>query len=241
VVAASRAFVCVRLLTYENAAEAEVLKSLFLGREGTLENTVFALLAPDGATRLSRVGRTPKMVYGGDGAAEIAAMAEALRRAAAAHPGTDAPRGLPVIEDLRRALNVAACDGQPLVVLRGGDGATEATLARLAWSDAYVGRCVYVRAAADAPLAHVTGAAEGPGVLVVQPGAYGLDGAVVAQRALPADQAALTATLREGCARFRAAPKDERRHIAEGRRQGVDWKPVIPDTDPGPPAGRRPR
>jgi len=239
VVAASRAFVCVRLLTYENAAEAEVLKSLFLGRAGTLENTVFALLAPDGATRLARVGRTPKMVFGGDGAEQIAAMADALRRGAAAHPGRDRPRALPVVEDLRRALDVAACDGQPLVVVRGADA--EAVVARLAWSVAFIGRCVYVRCAADAPLAAVTGAADGPGCLVVQPGVYGLDGVVLTQRAWPATGEAIAATLRDGCARFRAAPKDERRHIAEGRRRGVDWKPVIPDTDPGPAGGRRVR
>ena len=37
VVAASRSFVCVRLLTYENAREAELLRGIFRGRSGELE------------------------------------------------------------------------------------------------------------------------------------------------------------------------------------------------------------
>ena len=40
VVEASRDFVCIRLATYENAEEAKILKSIFTGRSGALENTV---------------------------------------------------------------------------------------------------------------------------------------------------------------------------------------------------------
>ena len=64
VVEASRAFVCVRMATYENEAEAEFLTSVFSGRSGKLENTVFTIMAPDGETKLTRAGRSPDMVFG---------------------------------------------------------------------------------------------------------------------------------------------------------------------------------
>ena len=64
VVEASRDFVCVRMATYENATEAEFLATIFRGRTGQLENTVFTILAPDGKTQLTRSGRSPEMALG---------------------------------------------------------------------------------------------------------------------------------------------------------------------------------
>ncbi|MAJ27934.1 hypothetical protein CBD41_00845, partial [bacterium TMED181] len=61
VIKLSRKFVCARLSTYEDHAEGELLKKLFRGRSGELENTVFVILAPDGKTRLSKSGRSPQM------------------------------------------------------------------------------------------------------------------------------------------------------------------------------------
>lgn len=51
-----------RLATYENKEEGAFLESVFTGRSGKLENTVFALLEPDGKTRLSRAGRGPHRI-----------------------------------------------------------------------------------------------------------------------------------------------------------------------------------
>ena len=62
-VTASRAFVCVRPATYESATEGKLLLSLFRGRLGNLENSVFALLGPDGKERLTKTGRSPGMVF----------------------------------------------------------------------------------------------------------------------------------------------------------------------------------
>jgi len=46
----SRNFVCIRLATYEDSAEADYLRQVFSGRSGELDNTVFALMNPDGFT-----------------------------------------------------------------------------------------------------------------------------------------------------------------------------------------------
>lgn len=226
---ASRAFVCVRPLTYESKEEAEFLISLFKGREGTLENTVFGLLDSDGKTALSRIARTPKMIYGGSGKEEIAKLAEAMKKAAG--KGKEEPRELPLVVDLRRALNVAACDGLPLAVLSGDD---DQKLADLVWSDAFVGRFTVVKVSKEEKLDAIKGADAGAALLVVAPGAYGLDGTVLSQAR---DAAGFRDALESALKKFEPIEKDPGRHIQEGRRAGVEWKTEIPDSDPGPVKG----
>src|SRR5438876_648503 len=116
VVEASRNFVCARLLTYESAEEGKFLESVLRTRSGLLENTVFTILTPDAKTQLVPAARTARAAF--PGAAEMAA---AMNRLAAQHPGKgDVARELPWVVDLRRGLNVAACDLVPLVVVAGG-------------------------------------------------------------------------------------------------------------------------
>lgn len=219
VIEASRAFVCVRLLTYENKEEAEFLETVFRGRQGTLENTVFTFFSPDAKKQLIRSGRTPKMVYGGSGKSDIAEMVDQMSELAGKYPAKkDVAREVPRMENLRLGLNTAACDGLPLVVYRED---VEKKLATQAWSDEFVGRFIYVRLAKSDDLSTI---GDPKGVLsVVQPGTFGLDGKVIAT------------TLEEGLKKFRAEKKDEGRHISEGRRKGIDWKTPVPVTDPGPP------
>ena len=57
VITAARKFVCVRLATYESAAEGQFLASICPTGSGELENTVFAILSPDGKQKLARVSR----------------------------------------------------------------------------------------------------------------------------------------------------------------------------------------
>lgn len=233
VIAASRHYVCARLLTYEDKEEAEFLTTIFRGRVGTLENTVYTLMAPDGKTTLIRAGRTPQMVYGGSGKNKYAEMVDDLNAHAKKYPGKkEVARELPRLPDLRRALNVAACDNLPLVVVAGDAVAVEKKLTPLAWSDEFIGRALYVRTGKDDDLKTVKGA--GADLLVVQPGTYGLDGAVLASGR--ADET--RAVLEKGLKAYKPVPKDSQAHIREGHRQGVDWKTPVPDTDPGPPPGK---
>jgi hypothetical protein len=64
VIAASRKFICIRLLSYENKEEAAFLKTFNVGRNGDVENTVFCILSPDAKQRLSRASRGTGQVYG---------------------------------------------------------------------------------------------------------------------------------------------------------------------------------
>src|SRR6478672_6574072 len=81
VIAASRRFVCVRLTTYEDESEARFSAGLLLGRSGNVENTTFAILAPDGKTKLTRAARSARQVY-----ADAAAMARGMDEVAAKYP-----------------------------------------------------------------------------------------------------------------------------------------------------------
>ena len=63
VIAASREFVCIRPLTYENAAEAPYLESLFRGRSGNLENTARQRILPTAAGTRARDVNPPPPLY----------------------------------------------------------------------------------------------------------------------------------------------------------------------------------
>ena len=220
VVAASRDFVCARLATYESAEEAKVLTSVFRSRSGLLENTVFAILAPDGATPLARSGRSPREAAGGGPDALAARLVELSK---ASTPKAAVGGALPLLADLRRGLNVAACDIQPLVVIAG---IPEKDLLPLAWSRDFIGRFAYARATADEAARVIEGRIGA--VTVVQPDAFGLKGKTLAW----GEGKDVAATLNQGLKAFVAESKDSRRHIDEGLRRGLRWTSEIPVTDP---------
>jgi hypothetical protein len=234
VIAASRQFVCVRLLSYENADEGAFLKAFTVTRSGELENTVFTVLSADGKKQLARASRSARQTFG-----DAARMAETMRRLAREH----APRGeaagrpeLPAMTNLRLAVNVAACDNQPLVVLFAADAkvrrSLEERLTALAWSDAFLGRFLYVTARDAAELAELTGAKAEAGVLVVQPDRFGRKGEVLRQVGADAAPEGLAKCLTEAAALHKRALRTFENHVREGQRQGVFWETVIPVTDP---------
>ena len=236
VVAASRGFVCIRLLTYESKEEAEVLKSLFIGRSGDLENTTFAILTPEGKT-IGRAGRSPEFAF-----ETPEAMAESMGRTSAQYAGRkEAPRELPLMKDLRLALNVASCEGLPLVVsLASGKDERErmeALLDAAAWTPGIIGRFAYVSVVDSKAPAALTGVTRKSGFLVVQPDVYGTKGSILAELDPASSGKDLEQGLAKGRSLHKAPEKDPQTHQREGRRLGVHWETVIPDTDPGPGGG----
>ncbi|MHB2021087.1 MAG: hypothetical protein ACYCW6_29475 [Candidatus Xenobia bacterium] len=220
VIAASRKFVCIRLATYESAEEAAVMSRIFVGRGGRLENTVFALLTPDGQTPLSRTGRSPDFAF-----RDTTEMVSAMQRIASQYtPRVTAP-DVPVMANLRVALDVAACDHLPLVVLSSDD--LRSRVASLVWSDAIIGRAIYAVASGTDSMSAISGAAGKTGLLVVKPDVYGLKGTLVAAVS-PSRPDQLAVALSD------ALPQRDmaREHIAEGRAQGIRWHFEIPVTDP---------
>ncbi|KAA3605548.1 MAG: hypothetical protein DWQ01_19725 [Planctomycetota bacterium] len=248
--AASREWICVRLATYENREEGELLHSFFRGR-GTLENTLTILLKPNGKETLSRGGRGPSWLLEGeergphaspspDAASRLTAL---LQNKSEAYRHRPPARSLPLNLDFRRALNVAACDNQPLVVLvsrsKTALNQAEKRLAELAWSKPFLGRLQYVRVEDVEELESIPGLPKGDSIVVLQPDAFGLKGKVLASAPLQGSKNKLAQALSLGLERFASLEKDLRRHIAQGQRAGIEWTSEIPVTDPGASSPRR--
>jgi hypothetical protein len=233
VIDASRQVVCVRLATYENADEAALMKRLVRTGSGELENTGFCILAPDARTKLIRPAREIGELF-----ASPQDLAAALDKAAQKYqPKPEAgPAPLPEVTTVKLAVNVAAADSQPLVVLGPGEPAsaraTKATLAGLAWTPEFVGHFVYASAATTDDLRTISSATGADGVLVVQPEKFGRSGTILARCPAGADAATVADTLRSGLKRFKADEKSFSDHVREGHRKRVFWETPIPVTDP---------
>src|ERR1041384_6342785 len=243
-VAASRDFICARLLTYESAEEGKFLESICPTRSGQLENTVFGFLAPDGVTPLTRMGRGPEHLFQGSSEETGRTMAAAMKEMSAKSPGDSTiARQIPYLVDLRRGLNVAACDLLPLVVVAAQTPESrrkfEEALAPLAWKSNFVGRFEYAAVTDSTEVQKLEGATSPEGIFVVEPDAYGQKVKVLSQSS-SSNSADLEKALDAGLKKFVPKSKDSRAHIEAGRRAGVYWKTEIPVTDPhGPPEGRR--
>lgn len=252
-VEASRPFVCIRLATYENQDEVDFMKTLYVSFTGEIANTMFALLSPDGKTRLSEADRSPAQVFGGviqrrasqPGAAEqnkgaAARMVESMDVISLAYPGKKGaaagPQALPYLGDLRMAVNVAACDNQPRLIVyakKPGELARlEKALQPIAWSKEIIGRTLYVTVNDAAEYTrYIKGEKPAAGYALVAPEPYGrhatpllaIDGETKAESVRKQLIAAL--------ALYNPPPKDFEKHEAEGLKAGIQWKPKTPITD----------
>lgn len=230
VIAASREFVCVRLATYEDAVEAKFVQGLVRTHSGELENTAFCLLAPDGKKKLSRSARGTEQVYD-----DAAAMAADMRRVVGQYSPKAAPSKLPLVANPRLALDVAAADGLPLVVIVGKHAAARQRshdrLAKLAWTNEFIGRFVYAEGSV-ADVLGVPGVTVDSGVVVIAPDKFGQKGAVLRQVDASATADALAEALRTAMAEYKAPAKTFQSHVREGQRLGVFWETRMPVTDP---------
>ncbi|HIF39839.1 MAG TPA: hypothetical protein EYQ74_01910 [Planctomycetes bacterium] len=242
-VTASRAFVCVRPATYESAAEGKLLLSLFRGRLGNLENSVFALLSPDGKERLTKTGRSPGMVF-----KTAAQMAERLtglaQEVGPKRTKTFRSQQLPAYPTLRLALNVAACDDRPLIVRLNPSVPSKTKkkatdlLIEVAWSDEWVGRVHYAHATA-ADVRALEGMKKGAaipesGYVSLSPAPLGQGAELLGTAAERASKAQLEKLLQEAVEGHKvSAVLSSRDHVRAGKRAGVSWETVIPVTDPG--------
>jgi hypothetical protein len=243
VVTASRAFVCVRPATYESAAEGKLLLSLFRGRLGNLENSVFALLGPDGKERLTQTGRSPGMVF-----KTAAQMAERLTELAKEVGPQRTPvfrsQQLPAYPTLRLALNVAACDDRSLIVRLSTSASSNTkkkvtdALTEVAWSDEWVGRVHYAHAtAADVrALDGIKDVASIPdsGYVSLSPAPLGQGAKLLGEASKRASKTQLQKLLQKAVEGHTvSAVLSSRDHVRAGKRAGVSWETVIPVTDPG--------
>jgi hypothetical protein len=231
VIDASRGLICIRLATYENREETRYLEKVFRGRAGTLENTVFAMLSPQGDRYLARPGRSPEWAFSG-----ADDMARGLKEIVARYAPTSEPESLPAMESLKLALNVAACDSMPLLVATSNDPQrrmeANKRLARLAWSVALKGKYAYAPATTMAEL-RATKLPETEGIALVLPHTYGLTGQVVQRWPLSTDIPALIEALGRLRPTLNFTGKVPRAHMDGGWQGGFSWQSLMPVTDPG--------
>jgi hypothetical protein len=239
VIAASRNFVCIRSLTYESAVEAPFLKSLFRGRSGNLENTVFAMLGPDAKTQLCRTGRSPSFAFGSPDDMATA-MKQILQKYPAAGPIS---QPLPLLANVRLGLNVSSCDNTPLAIIYSPDESTRTRLrqqlARLAWGKDHIGQVQYCVATRAEELKPLGLEAPRPGILVVQPSTYGDNGLLISAVDVTAEAGKLVDAIDFALLVSEFQAKTMRSHVSRGQQLGVNWKTAIPVTDSGGRSRRR--
>jgi hypothetical protein len=232
VVEASRNFVCIRLATYEDAKEAEFLKQVF-GRDGKLENTVFCFLNPNASERLTRAGRGPRFQF--EGPAE---MAEFMNQTAFRFPGkpdgeSSAP-SLPQMKNLRLALNVAACDGLPLVVVHAATESQRQQMAqRLSTASRREmgGKFHFYESDNSTELRKLIGSKPRSSFYVIEPDEFGQDGKLIRTLAADTDAESLAHQLEKVAASLSKPTKSHRLHVRAGTSQGIRWETEIPVTD----------
>lgn len=234
VVAASRNFVCIRLATYEDQQEAEFMSRVFTSRSGVLENTTFGILSPDGKRNLVTPGRGPMHAF-----RDAASMASKMNLIALQHSGASqalwSDERLPVMQSVDVALNVAACDNLPVLVTFAADEQRLAvinnTLLRTTWSEPFAGQFVYATTANPAELKPIPGVKATEGILVVEPGPFGLTGKLLRELPCEATPEQTTTELLQALASYSRVPPEYTSHIQLGIQLGLDWESAIPETD----------
>ncbi|HET6382083.1 MAG TPA: hypothetical protein VFJ58_01720 [Armatimonadota bacterium] len=238
VIEASRRFVCIRTLTYENAAERDFQRTLFIGRSGDVENTTFCFLGPDGKKRISWAGRSIRQVFQSPDQMsqwmnQAASYYDAQRRKEGLKP--EPIEALPVVPNVRLAVDTAAADDVPLVVLYGTSPAQishlKAAAAGLAWKPEFIGRLTYVSTMQASDLGAVQLKAMKPGYLIIQPTKFGLAGKLLTRAEPAATSEQLTSALRQGLQEYQPRFLQGFDYMRAGQQAGAFWETKLPVTD----------
>lgn len=232
VIAASRKFVCIRLATYEDEAEAEFLRTVYVGRTGDLENTVFVLMTPDTKQNLCRPGRSPNFAF-----RSPASLAAEMKRIAQNYKSSSAESNpiLPQLKDVRLGLNVSSCDGLPSVVCVADNNNPaefmQSLLAPLAYSKKLAGKFVYSTTSDPSMLKAVKGYSGQSGILLVEPGEYGIDGNLIKYFSPSTQSDVIEKALNDYANGVGKVVKNHSAHVRTGMREGKIWKTEIPIED----------
>lgn len=236
VVAATRKWICIRPLTYEDKTESDYLKTIFAPR-GRLENTVFALMDSDATKFMSYPSRTPHMLW-----PESPLMAQGLNEMAKPFTPKSNPSALPTVKSLRFALNVAACDNRMAAIIVSDPKNREQDLKvirELAWSPSNLGQFTYVVIDNTIPLSVISNRNavlpsefKSGGILFVAPGEFGTNGSALSFAKTTDSKEQVQAAINRAYAAFK--PLDQSDHLAHLRRgvqQGIRWRPLLPVED----------
>ena len=209
------------------------MENLLGVREGTLPNTVFCLLAPDGKTPLTRPARGPSAFRTPE---NLALQMNKMLQRFKTTVSDSFVSPIPYVDRVDLALNVAASDNRPLIVAFGSDekelAAINSKLQPLVWDQGLIGQFMYASTTDIAELNVLLGTDKTPGIFVVEPDEFGVSGKVTRHVDLNAQEEDILAALKSGLQAFTPFSKDHRRHIANGYTVGIEWETVVPESDP---------
>ncbi|MEC7566405.1 MAG: hypothetical protein VX738_12055 [Planctomycetota bacterium] len=209
------------------------METLLRVREGTLPNTVFCLLAPDGKTQLTRPTRGPSSFRTPENMA--LQMNKMVQQYKPSVPDSFVSP-VPYVDRVDLALNVAASDNRPLIVAFGSDeeelAVLNSKLKPLVWEAGLIGQFMYASTTDIAELKILTSKTKTPGIFVVEPDEFGVSGKVTQHVGPNAGGADILAALKLGLKAFTPFDKDHRLHIQNGYTVGIEWETVVPESDP---------
>ncbi len=227
---ASRQLVCVRPDTYENEVNQKIVRRL-LG--GTLQNTAFCILSPDGTKELSQTGRGLTRDVRGAAGLDLFALQYSPK-------GDLADAFTPDFDSFRMALNIASADSRLLVVVvadQQKQAEVEKRMRLVAWNDDIVGRFHFDFVADGSKLTKplsLSDSAAVEGIYFVRPGEFGVDGQVMQRLPLDSDTDKVIASLKQSNEQYAKTTKTKTysQHVAAGRNEGYFFEmPMVMGED----------
>ena len=187
------------------------------------------MLAPDGQEWLSRASRGPEQVLGRSGATE------ALHRYALMYPAKAESKDALVqdFHSFRQALNVASADQRVLVLVNapaGQESKLRESLRAVANDQSVIGRFHFDFEQSSDWKANVTGSSDQPGIIMIHPGEFGMNGKVLKQLPLNATNEQIIATMLQANTHFAATTEKKvySQHVAKGTREGIYFEGAVP-------------
>ena len=134
---------------------------------------------------------------------------------------------------VRQALNVAAADQRVLVLVNGPKDQLEplrTSLRTVTNDDRIVGRFHFDFDESDDWKKTITGLADGPGMVVIRPGEFGIDGTVMNQLPLDAKSSHIIETLLAANAEFAGTTEKKvySEHVSKGEDLGIYFEGAVP-------------
>ncbi len=214
-----------------------MVRSLLNGR---FENTAFCIFAPDGKTRLSGTGRSPRQGFGLGRSSPEQQNADVIRqmnKIAVQYPerGSTLDAEVQDFHSFKQALNVASGDQRLLVFVVAPERKRKiltVSMRKVMNHPDVLGRYHLDFAdKEDLEWANVIeGEKEKSGIFVVRSGAFGQDGRVMAELPLDASPVEIRKVLNEANGRFAESEKRKQYadHVSQGRREGVRYEDKMP-------------
>lgn len=215
-----------RIDSYETKEHQEYVRTFLDGR---FENSAFCLLAPNGQDWLTRAGRGPEMVLG------HRSSVIQMKTVAAKYPDKQDGRQA-IVQDfhsVRQALNVASADQRVLVVVSGPADQTKqlrTSLQSVTNDERVVGRFHFDFDETTDWHKQIKGLKAEPGIVVIRPGEFGMDGTVMSQLPHDTSSSEIVNTLLTANSEFAKTTKKKvySSHVSKGTKLGIYFDSVVP-------------